>query len=727
MVDGVHGGPCELVIDNDSRVGSTVAIGSLTLLLVGLIGLATSNSILSGIGLLLYALVGFGAAALMLLGSSGWKLATLSSPMGLAITLVLGTALATLGLWSIGPALFWTTVALSAARHFIEITKAITSRSSLWATLANLQQSRATRQGRDENRWLTHFGPRSRWLEFGAVIATGLGFALALISALSIRHLNPGWGGLLGALSPLWYVGTALLVGAIVIGQRLRSGFAGSPVIALQLVLTGTSSVVFDQPRYAWTVQKIGETAYIMLHGSANANIDIYQAWPGLFSGVAWLCRMSNLTTPVMVARWWPPIIDLATTLAFYHLASRVLRDPRRAWLATTVFVVGYTINDSDYFSPQSVGYFLAIAIFAVVFRHRDEESGMSRADWAILVVASLAQAMTHQLTPYMVTGALVILVLFRRARTEWAPVVVFAPAVAWALAHYNYVANNFSISSIANILSNLLTPGVSGGGPAPGELANVTRYFQGGTPLLIGLIAVATIVRRRTSLHVTLALCAASGAALIVANSYGNEASFRVVLFALPWLAILAGDFLLRSRVVSSLFWSVALLSLVTGYLVADHGLDYVYVVRPGEVMAMQKFESTAPVGSTLILIGDPGNEPNSLTGRFNLVHEDAYIGLPSSTNGGSNYTLFGYKQFMNRLLTTRDFFPPQSPYFSLNFYVMTSAQSAAGLAAYNFATLKQYQDLTSQFERSNLWQTVLKTPTAQLFRLRVRPVPHN
>ncbi len=721
MADGARRGPCETANDDSPQVDFAVAFGSLVLLFAGLVGLATSTPMLSGSAILLYALIGLGSATLSFLGSRGWKLVTLSPPLGLAISLVLGTALATLHLWAIGEVLFWTLAALGSLQHLRVVARTFPYLGRVPST-RDRPHAMGSWKGRVA-RVTSSQGSGPRGLEVAVGIATALGFALALVSALSIRHLNPGWGGLLVAISPAWYVGLGLLAVAVLIGQRLRSFFAAAPVIVLQLVLIGTSAVVFDEPRYSWTLQKVGETAYIMLHGSANANIDIYQAWPGLFAGVAWLCHVSNVATPLMVARWWPSVIDLATALVFYQLASRVLRVPQRAWLATMLFVFGYTINDSDYFSPQSAGYFMAILIFAVVFKDQDGRQSMSKADWVILWFASLAIAMTHQLTPYMVTGALVILVLFRRARSEWAPVVVFAPAVAWALAHFNYVANNFSISGLANILSNLLTPGVSGGGPSPSQLANVTRYFQGGTPLLLGLIAVASIVRGRTKLHFTLAVCAASGGALIVANSYGNEASFRVVLFALPWLAILASDFQLRSRIVSTVFWSTAVFVLLGGYLMADHALDFVYVVRPGDVQAMSTFESTAPVGSTLILIGNPGNEPNGLTGRFNVVHEDAYFQVPTV----NSQSLFSFSSFMSHLLTTRDFFPPQSPYFSLNFYVMTSTQSAAGMAAYNLATLKEYQGLTKQFETSKLWQTVVNTPTAQLFRLRVRPSPRN
>jgi hypothetical protein len=547
-----------------------------------------------------------------------------------------------------------------------------------------------------------------------------LGFLLCLASALAIRHLDPGWGGLLGAISPAWYVGLALLATAILVGQRLGNAYAGLPVLALQLALTGTSAIVFDLPKYAWTAKQVGVTSYILLHGSVNAKIDISQAWPGLFSGVAWLCKVSALASPMGVARWWTPVIDLATLLVFHQLASRVLRDPRRAWLAATLFVVSYTISDSDYFSPQGAGYLLAIAIFAVVFQHREDKSRMSASSWVLLFTMSIAEALTHQLTPYIVTGALVVLVLFGRARTRWAPVITLVPAVVWAALHFSYVTKYLSFSQIGNVLRNLLTPGLARGGPAQGMLVDVSKYSQAGAILFIALIALVVLVRDRSSLHFTVALCAASGGALILANAYGNEADFRVVLFSLPWLAILASDFRLVSRLGSALFWPLAVFVLLSTYLVANMGLGFVYAERPGDLLAVQTFERRAPAGSTLIVIGYRGSYPANITGRYNVVNEEAYPHVRGFTSSSKNNAAVSYGQFMSLLLTTHRLAPAQSADKPQSYYVLTAQQPAAYLAAYGYASLKQYRAFSTQFASSSQWRLVLRTPTAELFRLR-------
>jgi hypothetical protein len=317
-------------------------------------------------------------------------------------------------------------------------------------------------------------------------------------------------------------------------------------------------------------------------------------------------------------------------------------------------------------------------------------------------------------------------LVLFGRARTRWAPVITLAPAVAWALLHFSYVTKYLSFSEIGNVVRNLLTPGLASGGPAQGMLVEVSKDVQAGSALLIGLIAIVVLVRDRSGLHLAIALCAASGGALIVANAYGNEADFRVVLFALPWLAILASDFHPASRLGSALFWPLSVFVLLSAYLVADMGLDFVYAERPGDLVAVQSFERRAPAGSTLIVIGYKGSYPTDLTGRYNVVNEEAYRHVRGFTSSSANNAAVSYSQFMSLLLTTRRLAPAQSAEKQQSYYVLTAQQPAAYLAAYGYASLEQYHAFSAQIASSSQWRLILRTSTAELFRLRARPSDH-
>lgn len=698
-----------------------VALFSLAVLSGALIGATFSVHALAAWCVFIYALFGASSAVLHVLGWRGERAAAFAPPLGLALTFVTGVLIVLLRVWTLGPYVFWAFAALTGFVHTKTVALFI-QRKGL--SLVQRTTGEHVRRTRFDARPRTTSGSpddhRRNVFLGGEAALVGVGVALVISSALAIHPLNPGWGGLLGAVSPAWYVGLILITSSIFIGQRLGGLFAGLPVVMLQLMLTITPAIAYVDPRYSWTTKHVGVTSYVLVHGTLNPSIDIYQAWPGLFSGVAWLCKTSGLTTPMSVAHWWPPVIDLATLIVVFQLAKVVLRSPAKAWMAATAFVLSYTIADADYYSPQSSGFLLTIATFAVVFTPQDEEPGLSSAGWMLILTMSIADAITHQLSPYMATIGLVVLVLFGRTRTRWAPIVTFVPAMSWALIYFSYVKQHVSLSAFLNIFSNALTPGVVGGGPPPGALANLVRLFEGGSALMIGGLALVAIVRHRDALSACLALCAASGALLIVANSYGNEADFRIVLFALPWLSVLVGRLEYVPGWRSSFFWPLTAFVLLGSYLIADMGLDFVNAVRPGDVAAISRFELTAPKGSYVVIIGTPPSPPGSTTSRYNQVNE-----LVSSNVLGSNVShplgpTASYRQFMSHLSGLIQSLPSPVIGSSPRIYVLADQQSAAYLAAYNYSTIRQYWAFVSEFKTSPSWKLVMQTTSAQLYELR-------
>lgn len=714
MTDRVQEDPGATAVRGDQKIDKAVALGSLALFAIGIAGIVTSVHALAAWGIFIFALFGFGSAVLTLFGYHGWRLVCFSPPLGLALVIIIGVLLVYLPIWSAGPALFWLLAAASASIHV----------RTLFKTRSRGRTSNGTDERNDDAAsWRPDLLPNQRklvWLEFVFIV---VGLALCLTSAIAIRDLDPGWGGLLAAISPAWYVGLALIAAAIFFGQRLRGILIGLPVVALQLMLTATPAIVYHEPRYTWTATHVSVTQYILLHGTVNSSISIYQSWPGLFAGAAWLCRVSTFTSALAVAKWWSPVIDLATLLVVFQLAKRILRSSHQAWMAGAIFVLGYAIADADYFSPQSVGFLLGIATFAVVYRNRDDKTTMPPVGWFLLFAMSIADAVTHQLSPYMVAVALLVLVVFRQSVTKWAPFIALVPAMVWASIHYSYVAQQVSVHLLLNVFKNFLTPGLAQGGPPPGAVANLVRLFQGASALGVGALALIGLLRRRNIVNACVAVCAASAGTLVVVNPYGNEAAFRVVLFALPWLAILAGSLTFRARSWSAYLWPPLVFILLGTYLVADMGLDFVYAMRTGDVAAETKFELTAPIGSYLVVIGLPPSAPFDLTGRYNEVNETDTPDVVGDNLKKPLDAAASYAQFMVRFPTFIRTASSRVPGKHAEYYVLTAQQPAAYLAAYNYATLKQYAAFEKQFAESPAWQLVYQTSTAQLFRLRTLP----
>ena len=686
-----------------------IAFLALLLLLLALVGLATRTPALSAIGIFLYVLIGFGSAPLILCGLDQFDILAFSAPAGVAGALLIGTLLVEFPLWGLGPVLFWTLAIATAIVHLSVLSRPWLNppaRVPLERAPGPPVAARNNRKPRGG-----HFRYQRLRLHLRPVhahfVMTGLGLFLCLASAFAISPLDPGPTGLLGAISPAWYAGLGLLAIAVVLGQRLPHGNPGIPVIALQLSLTLTPAIAYIEPRYPWTMKHVGVTAYILLHGSVNATVDIYQAWPGLFAAVAWLCRVSTLANPLAVAKWWPPVIDLATLLVFRQFAATLLRDSKRAWLAGALFVLGNTIGQ-DYFSPQATAYLLAIATFGVVFRHRHDNLRMSFTRWLALGVLAVATALTHQLTPYMVTGALVILTLFGYTRSRFSPALTLAPALGWALLHFSYVKQYLNPNQFGDLAQNLLTPGLAGPAVPPGALITLNRYFLAGGSLLLGILALSVIVSDRRALSVALALAATSGAGLLVLSAYGNEGDFRIVLFALPWLAILAAVSDRALHLAGTWLWALVIPALLAAYVVSDMGLDYINVVRPGDLVAVQNFENSSPPGSTLIAIANQ-YVPFHSSPRYNLTYEDEFP-LTLRPNGPNIRQIF------------RDFsdqFPADKRKSSPPVYVLFAQQPASNLAIHSFVTVSEYWSFASEFAHSSSWRIIIKTHTAELFRL--------
>jgi hypothetical protein len=127
---------------------------------------------------------------------------------------------------------------------------------------------------------------------------------------------------------------------------------------------------------------------------------------------------------------------------------------------------------------------------------------------------------------------------------------------------------------------------------------------------------------------------------AVVVAQSYGGEARFRVYLFALPWLCLFAAAAFTpsppRRRRAVPRSWRVALASGAAGacLLFSYFGLELVNRVTADDVAAATWFERHAPPDS--LLVGVTPSFPRRLTADYARVHDRAHPGTPSLTEGG-------------------------------------------------------------------------------------------
>jgi GT2 family glycosyltransferase len=466
---------------------------------------------------------------------------------------------------------------------------------ALPSAMADLRRSRARRPRPP---------PSLRATLCPSVVCTLVGTSLWLGSAIFTGRLVPAIGGFPAQITPDWYVGVALVLAGIALALREeRERYAAIAVGSLVLAFTLTPVLVYEMPR-AQSAAKHVEFVHLIL-GSPHLRAEdgIYSAYPGFFAGTAWLCHLAGVSDAIGLATFWPVVIAFLRLAALCFLVARVIEEHQRRWAAITLVVLVDAFG-ADYFSPQSVGYVMALGIFALAVRGPPVVD--RRLTAALMVVSGCALAVTHQISPYIAGSALLILACFRCAR-PWAGLAVLIPAGLWAVLNREVLSGFVSLSSLGNV-SNFSPPQTDA---RPG-LGRDPIVAQSSHALALGLLvliagALVGFARHRRERWAWAYLAAAGAGLLFVAmNPYGNEGIFRASLFAVPWLALVAAHAVRRPNpVLGQVAWMAVSLALFANFLVAAYGMDATAVMRRADLQALRIFNREASPTSYLLQVG--------------------------------------------------------------------------------------------------------------------------
>ena len=121
---------------------------------------------------------------------------------------------------------------------------------------------------------------------------------------------------------------------------------------------------------------------------------------------MAWLCDICGIADPMSLAVVWPVVLGVVRVVALRFLAGAVLRSSAQCWVAVVLAVLCDSIG-ADYFSPQSVGFVVGVLAFGVALDGRIP----TRVREAVLLLCGVTLAVSHQLSPFVVGGVLVVLV----------------------------------------------------------------------------------------------------------------------------------------------------------------------------------------------------------------------------------------------------------------------------------------------------------------------------
>ncbi len=544
---------------------------------------------------------------------------------------------------------------------------------------------------------------------------TLVGTAIWLTSALSTPHIVPANWGFLTKITPAWYVGILIVLAGLAFARRAREPYAIFAVISLVAAIKLTPALVYGEPgsqsadKHIVLVQLILQTHFL------NIRADLYDAYSGFFAAIAWLCDVGDIHNSLGLATFWPFVAGLARLSLLRWMFAPLIRSRYRIWSAITLVILVDAIG-SDYFSPQSIGYLIGLGVFALVMNYGEGSVG-DRLRIATLLLAGCALAVTHELSPFIIGGVLVVLAVFNILRPRWAAATILVPAFAWSLINKSVLGHFFTLSDLGNI-SNFSPPRTV---TAPGLarspiIADSTRALLLGVLILLLAAAVGWLRNRRNRTAWACIIAPSVGLLFVAVNPYGNEGIFRATLFAIPWLAVLAAGALRRrpSRWMSLVFAPVTAVLLAT-FLIASYALDGFDVIRQSDLNGLAAFQRQAPWGSYFLDLGDsdvPGFVPSS---GEHYEYIDWQVLLTEATGLAGPPTPYDMRFLATRYRTYAENHYGDAPYM---LYALWSPTSVVFSVDYGALSASDCYDWLHLMLHSPQWTLVYRSGGSYVFR---------
>ncbi|GII03969.1 hypothetical protein [Planobispora takensis] len=484
--------------------------------------------------------------------------------------------------------------------------------------------------------------------------------------------------GLISALPGAAFAAILLMIMAffVTIAQNTdRKFLLLFQISAITFALHGASALINSEPRFHTAYVHAGFVEFIARTGESSPILDARFAWPGFFALVAFITRAAGITDLTTIMQWTPLLSNLLYLLPFVLILRQVVATTRARWFAALLFVIVQWIGQ-DYFSAQGFTYAIYLAFVAILLRwfgrveprrapmpakgrlrrllarldgltpgELSHSTGVyDRSIMLILLIGLFVTATaSHQITPFMMLGALTGLILLRRCSLSWAmPFFLGLIVLAWI----SYQTTTFwsghieqLFGGLGRILDNLQSntgDRIEGSDPKH-ALVLMARLGICAVILLLAATGLLRRLRRGVGDRAALLMLCIPVLALGL-QSYGGEIGLRIYMFALPGACILAAYAFFPNlpssgadgsdetvpirkrnirfdprltRRISLLLAAGCALVLSMAFLVARYGNEQFERVSTGEVAAMHYiYEHDEPSGRVLYLVPLIGEE---------------------------------------------------------------------------------------------------------------------
>ena len=473
----------------------------------------------------------------------------------------------------------------------------------------------------------------------GLTAAATVACAVALRDLAEVAAPVESDFGLAAALPWTFWVG--LLALNVTFGATLSLRRPSTPLLALQLlllvvVLYGAAALVEPIPRLEVSWRHLGITDQLWRSGNVDPDIDAYFSWPGFFAGTA--AWFELVPVPAATLALWAPVLNgLLWAFGVVAVASSLTPSRHHAWLTGWFFVVVNWI-DQDYLSPQAFGFAVYLVVVTCLLRYLGAVARTPglwpmarafgvvvgpRAGWRgrvpmepeprrrvaallLVVVLTAVVMVSHQLTPFMLLGAVAVLTFTGR---------LWSTHLLWVL---GLVAVLWLTTGASSYLAGHPVLFVQGVGESAG--ANMQARHTGSFGHLV-------VVQARTLTTAAALVLAALGwwrmwrqgqrdlrpllllwfpFVMVVLQSYGGEMLMRATLFSLPFMAYYAAGLFMGPRPgpVPLPHPSAFLVGCVASLLVVvnHYGNAAFEMFSPAEIRGVHQLYRMAPPGSLLV-----------------------------------------------------------------------------------------------------------------------------
>jgi hypothetical protein len=497
------------------------------------------------------------------------------------------------------------------------------------------------------------------------------------LTRIDLGHMTDT--GLISVLPPVSLVGLAVVAVAFVAQILTDPTDRWRPaayIIVLVGLLDGLPCIIEQTGGIPTAYIHVGFAGYILTHGHVLNNYDARFSWPGMFAWTALATLAGGTSNAIVFVRWTPLVLDLLYMIPLRLILRRCCRDPRVAWLAAALFVVG-NWTEQDYFSPQGFAYVPYLTVIAVALAcsepagrlatagqsrirtaiHTAKTRAMGR-DAGVLVLPSdrartavvvllmgimTALVASHQITPYGLLIELVILLLWGRLAAPSLVLGLLVLSVGYlSLGAENYWSGHLGLlfGQVGQVGGSVNSGVVQRTKVSPGhELVVAGRLVY--TAALVGLAGLGLLARRKSAgdrgLVVALAVAPWS---LVAMQSYGGEVFIRSLFLSLPFTGILVAEAAIwavdRARRIGFVLVAAGLVVCSIALLVTRYGNEPFYRTTKTEIEAVHWVDTVAPTGSVIAVLDQ------DLPWRYEDIDRYSFVSYQAKCTSGIALSCF-------------------------------------------------------------------------------------